>query len=315
MRLRQLISQYVAFRKSMGERFNTCEYVLKAFCRAMGNQVDINDVRADRVGTFLAGAGPVTNHWHRKHTTLRGFYRYAISRGWVISSPLPTVVPQLPPRFVPYIYTHDDLFRLLNATASYQTRHVLLEPHTFRAILLLLYGAGLRISEALSLRVGDVDLPTALITIRNTKFYKSRIVPLGPQLNQAMVRYAKNRKDAGHPQSKSAPFFVGRTGAPLKISTVQQAFLRLRAYAGIRRTDGARYQPRLHDLRHAFAVNRLTAWYKQGADVQTQLAKLSTYLGHISIASTQVYLTMTPTLLGEASIRFSQYANKEGYHD
>ena len=315
MKLHQLISQYVAFRKSMGEKFNTCECVLKAFCRAMGDQVDINDVRADRVVTFLAGAGPVTSHWHRKHTTLRGFYRYAISRGWVISSPLPTVVPQLPARFVPYIYTHDDLFRLLNATASYQRRHVLLEPHTFRAILLLLYGAGLRLSEALSLWVGDVDLPVALITIRNTKFYKSRIVPLGPQLNQAMVRYAKNRKEAGHSQSKSAPFFVGCTGAPLKTSTVQQAFLRLRAHAGIRRTDGARYQPRLHDLRHAFAVNRLTAWYKQGADVQTQLAKLSTYLGHISIASTQVYLTMTPTLLGEASIRFSQYANKEGYHD
>ena len=83
----------------------------------------------------------------------------------------------------------------------------------------------------------------------------------------------------------------------------------------MRRSDGARYQPRLHDLRHSFAVHRLTSWYRQGADVQTLLPYLSTYLGHVNLAATQVYLTMTPELLQEAARRFQQYAFEERYHD
>jgi integrase len=93
--------------------------------------------------------------------------------------------------------------------------------------------------------------------------------------------------------------------------TLQNAFKRLRNHAGIHRTDGGRYQPRLHDLRHTFAVHRLTSWYQQGADVQRLLPNLSVYLGHINVASTQVYLTMTPELLQEASARFESYARRE----
>ncbi len=101
----------------------------------------------------------------------------------------------------------------------------------------------------------------------------------------------------------------------MSIQIVEQAFTRLRRYAGVGRADGARYQPRLHDMRHSFAVHRLTSWYRQGADVQKLLPQLATYLGHVSIAATQVYLTMTPELLHAASVRFEQYAFKEVHHD
>jgi integrase/recombinase XerD len=171
----------------------------------------------------------------------------------------------------------------------------------------------LRISEALALTMADVDLVARQLVIQESKFYKSRIVPLGTDLNEGMVRYAKHR--VGHSTVPNAPFFAGRTGDRLKIPTVQQAFRQLRLQAGIRREDGARYQPRIHDLRHAFAVNRLVAWYKAGADVQILLPKLSTYLGHISLASTQLYLTMTPELLQEASRRFERYANEVNPHE
>jgi site-specific recombinase XerD len=315
VKLHDLIAQYGALRKSMGEHFASAESVLNTFSRQMGPEIDVEDIHADRVTAFLAGTGPVTRYWHRKHGVLRGLYHYAISRGVVTESPLPTIVPKLPPRFVPYVYTRDELHRLVHATTSYRKQHRKLEPHTLRAIVLLLYGAGLRVSEAVALTLGDVDVPDAMMTVRNTKFNKTRVVPLGPDLSQVMAQYLTQRQKAGHSQSPCAPFFVVRRGTPVSVQLVEQTFRRLCEYAGVRRTDGARYQPRLHDLRHSFAVHRLTSWYRQGANVQTLLPRLSTYLGHVNIAATQVYLTMTPALLQEASVRFEQYAFEEVHHD
>ena len=96
---------------------------------------------------------------------------------------------------------------------------------------------------------------------------------------------------------------------------MRRAFAQLRRCAGVSRTDGARYQPRLHDFRHAFVGHRLTSWYRAGADVQRLLPQLSTYLGHVGVTATQVYLTMTPELLREACLRFERYADQEGHHE
>jgi site-specific recombinase XerD len=149
----------------------------------MGPEIDVEEIRAARVTAFLAGTGPVTRYWHQKYGMLRGLYHYAISRGFVAESPLPTTMPKLPARFVSYVYTRGELHRLLHATMAYRKQHRKLEPHTLRAIILLLYGAGLRVSEAVALTLGDVDLPETLITVRNTKFNKTRVVPLGPALS------------------------------------------------------------------------------------------------------------------------------------
>ncbi len=306
MKLRDLIADYVAFRQSMGQKFASRNAQLQAFCRAVGSKVDARGVAAEQVLSFLGH--PKTRYWHDKYYTLTAFYRYAISRGYVNSSPLPMIVPRLPPRFVPYIYSIDEVRRLLDATASYRKIHLLLEPYTFRAIILILYGAGLRISEALSLKMGDVDLSAGLLLIRETKFYKSRLLPIGRDLKNALMVYAKARREAGHSDLPQSPFFVGRKGSHVTIHTAQQSFRQLRKHAGIYRSEGARYQPRLHDFRHAFAGNRVVSWYKAGLDVQRLLPKLSTYLGHISLSSTQRYLTMTPALLQEACRRFEQYA-------
>ena len=182
-----------------------------------------------------------------------------------------------------------------------------MEAHTFRTLLLLLYGAGLRVSEALSLNLRDVGLQEAVLVIRDTKFFKTRLVPLGRELNDVITEYAKQRKKAKHSQSGDAPFFVTRLGARVPLYLLQRGFRRLRTQAGVRREDGARYQPRLHDLRHAAAVHRLTAWYREGKNVQRLLPLLSTYLGHVDIVSTQLYLTVTPEVLHEANKRFAKY--------
>jgi integrase len=130
-----------------------------------------------------------------------------------------------------------------------------------------------------------------------------------------MAEYAKRREKAGHSQDSDAPFFVTRYGARVPLYLVQRGFRRLRAQAGVRREDGARYQPRLHDLRHSAAVHRLTAWYREGKNVQRLLPLLSTYLGHVDIVSTQLYLTMTPELLHEANKRFAKYVFGESHHE
>jgi len=106
-----------------------------------------------------------------------------------------------------------------------------------------------------------------------------------------------------------------RTGTPVVRHTAENVFSRLRARAGVQRHDGGRYQPRLHDLRHSFSVHRLISWYQQGADVQKLLPQLATYLGHVNISATQVYLTMTPELLRAASLRFERYAFQEVCHE
>jgi len=314
MKLAQAIHDYIALKQSLGSRFHTEATVLKAFCKALGD-VAIGDVAPHRVARYLAGSGPVTRHWHRKYEALSGFYRFALARGYVLHSPLPTTVPKPPQAFQPYIYSEAELRDLLKAAGAYETARRVLEEATLRTLLLLLYGAGLRIGEALALTRADVDLDAALLTIRESKFYKTRLVPIGPRLTAVLRSYADDRYQRGHSNVPGAPFFVTRTGTAVTRGQAERAFARLRDIAGIAREEGARYQPRLHDLRHAMAVHRLVAWYREGADVQRLLPQLATYLGHVDVAATQRYLTMTPELLREASQRFERYAQPEVHHE
>ena len=316
MKLLTVVNQYIAYRQSLGERFRTNGCWLNTFVHSIGQKATLADVDPESVSKYLAGTNPViTASWHSKHQALRGFYRYAISRGYSKTSPLPVAIPKRPPSFIPYIYNVKELRALLDACFIYQKNKSRLEPYMVRMLLLLLYGAGLRISEAIKLTMADVNLSHALLTIRETKFRKTRLVPIGKQLTQALLQYAAQRQIENYSQNPNAPFFIRRNGKAVNQDNIERAFQIIREKAGVRRADGARYQPRLHDLRHTFAVHRLTAWYKEGADVQRLLPILSVYLGHAYLADTSTYLTMTPTLLEEAGRRFEQYAFKETSHD
>ncbi len=310
MNLSQLIEQYIAFRKSLGEIQQTNAQTLRRFGRFIGRAADVVEVTSEQVNAFLAGQGQRTLTWHHKLGVLRPFYRYAVSRDYVPSAPLPTVIPKRPPSFVPYIFSQDDLRRLLQAVDS-DPRQSCLESMTLHTILLVLYGAGLRVGEAIMLNDSDVDLQASLLMVRQTKFGKTRLVPVGAKLREALAQYAARFETA----APDAPFFKKRGGGRVNQSTLGCHYRRLRERAGIGSADDARYQPRLHDLRHSFAVHRLTSWYRQGADVQKLLPQLSVYLGHVSIRDTQVYLSMTPELLHEAGRRFERYVAQEVRHD
>lgn len=312
MKLLQLASEYVALKQSMGMRFRTESVILNAFCRKMGD-IDVVNVTSDSTMNYLAGTGAITSFWHRKFEALSGFYRFALSRGHVSSSPLPTFIPRRPASFRPYIYTHDQFRRLISVTDILgNSRGCQVQPATYRTLLLLLYGTGLRISEALSLTLADVDLPGSLLIIRNTKFFKNRWVPISAQLTAILISYAKMQRLFPHPDRNNSAFFVTYHGTALSRSTAEKIFRLLCQHAGICRTDGGRFQPRLHDIRHTFVLNRLLSWYRAGADVQRLLPFLSTYIGHVDVAATQRYIAMSPELLHEASLRFQQYACEGG---
>lgn len=310
MKLQPAIDQYVSHKRSLGMQCKTMARILRAFCKAIGD-VNVDEVSVEAARAFIYGNGPVTANLHSKLYALRGFCRYLLSRGYITRSPLPMQIPKEPEPLIPYIYSRAELQRVLQA-AEKESHWCKLETPTLRALLLLLYGAGLRISEALRLTLADVDLEQRLLTIRETKFYKTRLVPLGPDLSQALIVYLAARGERRHPSPPEAFLLTTRHSLPVTVQLAEDTFKRLCRKAGVRRKDESRFVPRLHDLRHAFAVHRLTACYREGGDVQRLLPQLSTYLGHVDIDSTQRYLTLTPELLGQASNRFEQYVAQGG---
>ena len=255
MRLSAAVTRYLAHKRALGHRFRTEEAVLRAFCKAVGDE-PIALIEPGAVRAFLNGNGPVTEYWIKKYRVLSGLYRYALARGLAERVPLPSAIPKpTVPAFVPYIYSHEELKRLLDAVPAACAGRVPIEGNVFKTLLLVLYGAGLRIGEALALRLGDVDPGEACLRVCETKFFKSRLVPLGTDLTGVLTEYLAKRNES-HPSAEQASLFCFRDGSPLSQSAARSAFRRLRAHAGVLREGCPRRQPRLHDLRH-HADNRI----------------------------------------------------------
>jgi site-specific recombinase XerD len=318
MNLTQIIDTYVSHQRSLGMRFDSSAKILRSFQRAIG-VVEADHINEEAVRGFLNRSG-LTATWHTRYYALNGFFRFAMQRGLLEASPLPYRIPKRPSYATPYIYSPEELRRLLEATAALDVRlrngqRLGMQPQTLRTLILLLYGTGLRVSEALSLTTDDVDLSAKSLMVRNTKFFKTRLLPIGPKLASILALHADQRIALARRVPTTTAFFLNRRGSAITRYTAERYFRTIRAHSGLKRRDGAYFQPRLHDLRHTFAVHRLVAWYQSGADVQRLLPQLSTYLGHVGLAETQHYLTMTPELLREASRRFESYASLEVGHD
>lgn len=280
----------------------------------MGN-VDIAEVGTDTVVTFLQGAGALTTTWRLKYNVLAGLYRFAISRGYAANCPLPANVPKLPPSQTPYVYSTEELNRLISSTPVLYSSRSRLQASMYRTLILLLYGSGMRIGEVLRLSIVDVNLLDRIIMVRDTKFFKTRLVPIGPRLALEVAAHTERRRNLPMPEGENSRLFTSRTGRGWQYSQVITLFQHLRLAAQIECPEGELHPPRLHDLRHTAAVHRVIAWYRDGKDVQRLLPQLATYLGHVDIKSTQRYLRMTPELLEEASRRFGQYAQCGDDHE
>jgi integrase len=307
------IADYIQHNRKLGKRFGAEEAILLAFSRSVG-ELPLNGIRPAMITRFVNRDGTSAETIAKKHRVLAGFFRYAVTRCRLKASPMPSFERRRgSASFTPYIFSEAELKRLLAAVPAASGPRSEIDADTLRTFVLLLYGAGLRRGEARRLKASDVDLPRSLLHIRDTKFLKTRIVPISAGLSAVLQAFVA--KHSTRPSSDDGDLlFCKRGGTPLTDSAIGAAFRRLRAIAGIKRNGGARNQPRLHDLRHTAAVHRVTAWYRAGADLNDLLPKLATYLGHTDLSGTQRYLTMTEDLLAEASRRFEAFT-LGGRHD
>jgi len=300
--LRELLRDYLAMRRALGFKLRTDGTSLLSFVAFM------EQAEADYISTdlALAWAKQPTSvqpaRWAQRLSYVRGFARYCSafnSRTELLPSGL---LPFPRRRPTPYFFADDDIDHLLHGALQLPAKDGLTN-HTFYCLFGLLSVSGLRISEALGLCLDDVDLDEGILTIRSTKFGKSRLVPLHPTTVKILVDYRQRREQflAGR---QASPLFVNFRGAPLGYYSALGAFRRLTA--GLSNQSG-RLRPRMHDLRHRFALVTVLHWYRDGKDVERQLPALSAFLGHVQISDTYWYLSACPQLLGVAKDRLEQH--------
>ncbi|MBI2947685.1 MAG: tyrosine-type recombinase/integrase [Verrucomicrobia bacterium] len=208
-------------------------------------------------------------------------------------------------RPTPHIYTRDEIRKIMAAARSLGPAGTL-RPVVISSVIGLLYTTGLRVGEAIRLSLRDVDFNRSVLVIRETKFKKSRYVPISPSCASQLQNFLRLRRRAGFSEAPDSRLFVNLKGNPLGEVAVTEAFLKILRSLGLRGPKGQR-GPRVHDLRHSFAVTRLLHWYRQKANLQAKLPILATYLGHTTVSGTEVYLHTTAELLEEVGRRFHSH--------
>jgi integrase len=311
------MERYIAIHRSQGRAYTAEEPILYRFHRFLASYSDppptaLSDSILTQWLSLFAGAKP--EHRYKSFTIIRRFCLYLRRFHPDAYLPDPSLTPPPPGRFFPHIYSRSEIDALLEVARQLKaSAYSPLRPRMFYLLIMLLYTTGMRLGEALRLRLGDIDLKSQSLCIRQTKFFKSRLVPLSSSVMKELRDYLRLRQRSGAPTNPDSFIFQNpHQKGPYSNSAIQEPFQRMLKHLGLKLTQG-HSGPRIHDLRHTFAVHRLEEWYRRGCDVQSRLGLLSTYLGHVGIASTQRYLTMTTELLQQASQRFNQYfSQKEG---
>lgn len=299
------LEAYLKLMRAVGRRYERVETILQYLDRFVAAE-PAGEVllTRDLLGRWLASTSRLAPSTLRSHASAaRQFCRYMARfepRTWIPDRSL--YAPRLP-QFRPHVFNTEELRGLLAGTARLPATRWPLAPLTFRTLLLVLYATGLRVSEALRLRIRDVDLEACTFFIAETKFFKSRWVPFSTSLATELRAYLAARTEAVSTIWPDAPFFINSHRKRYSYSQVHRTFRHLLREAGIVSTT-RRGDPRLHDIRHAFAGQCVLRWYREGADVQAKLPLLATYLGHGTVLATHVYLNSTAELLREASGRF-----------
>ena len=296
--LRKALDQYLAVRRSVGFKLDRDGLLLPDFITYLERH------GAQTITTELALAWakqPVAAHpawWATRFGMVRGFAKHLQAIDARTEVPAADLLPRQVRRVTPYLYSEQEIVRLLRAAQELRPP---LRAATYKTLFGLLAVTGMRFGEAIRLDRPDVDFTHGLLVIRNSKFGKSREIPLHDTTVEALRAYARLRDRIG-PRPKSSSFFLSRTGARLIYNNAHRVFWKLVRSAGLE-PRSARCRPRPHDLRHTFAVRTLLEWYRAGANVQARLPVLSTYLGHFHPSSTYWYLSAAPELLALASQR------------
>jgi len=308
--LGDLMRNHVALMRTRGFRYDTETRMFLRFDRFLQRH---SELAKEPVPVMLQHwAAARSTAFHAADCELLGRALARARRHLDPSVPVPRPDPLPRRRFArqwrrPYIYSAEEIRLLLDIARTYPSRRAPLRPLTLYTMLAVGYCAGLRISEIARLSLGDVDLQIGTITIRETKFFKSRILPLAASVIAALREYLEARRRAGAPQDPAAGlFWHDQKGTRYATKTAMWLFVDILRRAGLKPARG-KTGPRIHDLRHSFVVNRIVEWYRAGINPQDKLPFLATYLGHRDIHSTLVYITVTQDLLQQASDRFRSF--------
>ena len=306
-----LAEDYLAERRRLGFELTISGAQLKAFARFVDESGHTGPLTTEVVLNWVQGRArhATPRAWAVRLDVLRPFAKYLMRLDPLTEFPLTAIFGKSRRRRAPHIYTHQEIVGLLAAARRLGPSGTL-RPATYEAMLGLIAAAGLRKSEALHLRCGDLDIHRRVLTIRKTKFRKTRLVPLHTTTVDALKSYLGVRARYGSTRPE-APLFLSSSGGELPQSTVQFVFAKLRDELGLIARGG--YDAvRIHDLRHSFICRRVRLWQEQGANIDNAIAALSTYVGHAKISDTYWYLTGVPDLMAVAGKQFELFA--EGHH-
>ena len=292
--LRDALERYISLQRGLGYKLRTQKRLLTDFVAYMEQQGATIITNKLALDWATGGAGPPS--WPSRLGAVRRFARHLSSSEPRTEIP-PTGLVRSAPRRRPYIYTEQEIGSLLDALMALPpAQH--LRRWTYYCIFGLITVTGLRVGEALRLKRHDADLDAGILTIRESKFGKSRLVPIHPTTIAVLADYAR-RRDAERSRSASAYFFTGEHGGHLHYQNIHLVFCRLSRQIGLRHPDADR-GPRIHDLRHRFAVFTLLRWYRSGEEIERLLPLLSTWLGHTHTRDTYWYLSACPELMVHA---------------
>lgn len=304
--LQSFVEQFLDERHRLGFASRTMGHALRSFATYVDAQALTRPLRIEVMASWArcpknASDDPLT--WARRLKVLRPVARWFRQFEPDTAVPDRSIFGSVGQRLAPHIYTEQEIADLLAAAHRLQPP---LRGATYETLFGLLAATGLRLSEAVHLLDRDVDLKSGLLQVRQTKFAKSRQVPVHPTTLAALRRYA-TRRDHEVATTEEAPFFVGtrgrRHGCMPSLRQVDRVFQQLREQLGwVNR--GAHATPRVHDLRHTFVVRRILRWQEEGVDIDQQMLALSTYVGHANVTNTYWYLSAVPELLARAAQQF-----------
>jgi integrase/recombinase XerD len=297
---------YLAFRRSLGAKLEDAGRLLPRFAAHLDSMgAETITVRDALSWAQEPAAEPPTTVWARRLSVVRGFARYMTAVDPRTEVPPPGLMVWPRRRRLPFIYTPEEVEALRDQARS--TLGPPLRAATFDTLIGLLAVSGMRVSEVLHFTSADIDWSEGVLSVRASKFGRSRHLPLHPTTTDALAKYAWQRNRC-LPSATAKSFFVSSAGTPLIYSTVRRIFSRLVDGSGI--AVGSPVRPHIHDFRHAFAVRTLIDWHSDGGDVAARMPWLSTYLGHREPRYTYWYLTAVPELLALAAGRLE--AAQEG---
>jgi integrase/recombinase XerD len=304
--LREALPEYLQLRRHLGFKLEDAGLLLPRFVAFLEQRGATHITTALALAWAQQSATVQPPEWARRLSCVRGFARYRSASDARTEIPPPGLLPHRSTRARPYLYSDEEVQRLLDAALALPTNwhSTPLRPWVFHCLFGLFATTGLRLSEALNLQVGDVNLDEALLTIRGAKLGKSRLVPLHDSSTRVMADYL-HRRQAFFSRPISPYVFVSRTGNRLDPAHVHRTFYALSRQIGLRGAQ-ASHGPRLHDFRHRFAVRVLTQWYQAGEDAARRLPVLSAYLGHVRVQDTYWYLSAWPELMTQAMSRLER---------